>query len=81
MWQMLAICMELLCHVISQLPQPRKQNEWIGCLDQLGLQAVGTWGEMCDGGTCGRMEASRARCSQEVKKENISPYSCNEEGN
>lgn len=54
MWQMLDICMELLCHVISQLSQPRKQNEWIGCLDQLGLQAVGTWGEMCDAGVAKR---------------------------
>lgn len=48
----------------SSLSQGSKMNElaaWTSWVYKL-------WGEMCDGGTCGRMEASRARCSQEVKK-------------
>lgn len=32
---MLAICMELLCHIISQLPQPSGRNEWTGASEQV----------------------------------------------
>ncbi len=52
---MLAICMELLCHVISQLSQPSRQNEWTGFLERSDIQAVWSRGALWDRAACGRV--------------------------